>query len=86
MSSSVAAVNVVRPYDRADELLRDVIQLVGRLGAAEHAEVARIVLRYRLSKSLGHAIECLFPAHRLVGAVLPEKRLRKTVPEWDGHK
>ena len=40
VSSSIAAIDVVAADDRASELLRDVVHLVGRLRAAEHAERA----------------------------------------------
>src|SRR6266853_6877899 len=44
VSSSVAAIDVVCPHHGADKLLRCVVQFIGGLGAAKHAEVARIML------------------------------------------
>src|SRR5580698_10986750 len=61
VSSPVAAVDVIRTHDAADELLRRVIQLVGGLGAAEHAEVPRIVPRNRLAKRRGHPVHSFIP-------------------------
>src|SRR5438105_859819 len=41
VSSSVAAVDVVAVHDRARELLRHEVHLIGGLRAAEHAECLR---------------------------------------------
>jgi hypothetical protein len=41
VSGAVAAVDIIAPHDSARELLREKIQFVGRLGAAEQAESVR---------------------------------------------
>jgi hypothetical protein len=61
MSSPVATIDVVATDDRANELLRDVIELVGSLGAAEHTKRARSVLANLPADTLRHAIESFFP-------------------------
>ena len=64
MSSPVAAINVVRAHDAADEFLRCIVQFVGGLGATEHAEVPRIVLRNRLAERRSDAIQGVIPRSR----------------------
>jgi hypothetical protein len=61
VSSPVAAIDVVTTDHRANELLRNVIQLVGRLRATEHAEGSRAVFLNFRSKALGHTIQRLIP-------------------------
>src|ERR1700676_4072452 len=61
MSSSVAAINVVRAHDAAHEFLRRVVQLVGGLRATEHPEVSRILLRNRFPERRCHALQRFTP-------------------------
>jgi len=61
VSSPVATVDVVASYYRANELLGNIVQLIGGLGATEHAECPRIVLLDRGSEVLGNAAERLVP-------------------------
>jgi len=61
VSSPVAAVDVVAPYHRANELLGNIVQLVGSLGATKHAEGPRVVLLDPGSEALGNAAERLVP-------------------------
>ena len=62
MSSSIATVNVVAADHRANEFLRDIVQLVGRFRTAEHAEAAWPV-RFDLAAQLaGDEIERFLPA------------------------
>jgi len=74
VSSSVATVNIVAADDRTHELLRDVIQLVGRFRATEHAKRARAVLRDLAAQSGRNAIERLFPACRPVAVGFANQR------------
>src|SRR5690348_7444921 len=74
VSSPVAAVNVVRADDRADEFLRDVVQLIGGLRTTEHAKRARPVLFYLRAESRRHAVQRLVPRRRTVFAVLANQR------------
>src|SRR5689334_1856601 len=59
VSSSVAAIDVVCPHHGADKLLRRIVQLIGGLGATEHAEIARIVPVNGSAERRGHAVHCL---------------------------
>src|SRR5579864_5707000 len=83
MSSSVAAVDVVAADDRTDELLRDEIHLVGRLGAAEAPERVGPAPD-RLTKSRGGGVERHLPGRRLERAVHPNKR-RRQPPQVAAH-
>src|SRR5579859_7786621 len=64
VSSAVATVDVVAADDRADEFLRDVVQLVGGFRAAEHSERARAVFFDLALQSAGNEIESFFPTCR----------------------
>jgi|SRR5713226_8907268 len=72
VSSPVATVDVVAADDRADEFLRDVVQLVGGLGAAEHAEGARSVLADFAADALRDAVESFFPRCRTMLSVFAD--------------
>src|SRR5579863_10516088 len=61
MSSPVAAINIVRAHDAADEFLRCVVQFVRGLGATEHAKIARIFLSDRLMERSGSAVHGFIP-------------------------
>jgi hypothetical protein len=76
VSSPVAAIDVVRPHDGADELLGRIVQLIRSLGAAEHAEAPRIVLVYRPAKGLRHAIQSFIPRGWTMSTVFADERLR----------
>ena len=56
VSSAVATVNIVAADDRADEFLRDVVQLVGGFRAAEHAERVRPAFFNLLTQLTGDEI------------------------------
>ena len=75
MSSPVTAIDVVRSHDGANKLLRRVIQLVGGLGAAKHAEAAGIVFCDRPAKSLGHPLQSLIPRGSSMAAVFTDQWL-----------
>jgi hypothetical protein len=75
VSSPVAAVDVVRPHDGADELLGRVIQLIRGLGAAEHAEAPRIVFLNRPVESLRHSFQSFIPRGWPMPAVFADERL-----------
>src|SRR5439155_10067772 len=81
VSSAVAAIDIVASDHRADEFLRDVVQLVRRFRATEHAERLRIPI----AKTLGHGIERLIPGSGTKRAVLADHRLREPVIRWN-HK
>src|ERR1700757_1545989 len=66
VSSAVATVNVVTADDRADEFLRDVVQLVGCFRAAEHAKGARPVFLDLTAQPCSDEIERLLPTCRSV--------------------
>src|SRR5260370_42362692 len=61
MSSAIAAIDIVASDDGADELLRGVVQLVGGLGATEHAERLRTPLLDLSAKAPGNGVERLVP-------------------------
>ena len=64
VSSAVATVNIVAADDRADEFLRDIVQLIGRFRAAEHPErpwPVRFDLAAQLSRN---EVERFVPACR----------------------
>lgn len=69
MSSAVATVYVVATDDGADEFLSSVVQLIGRLGATEHAKGAGTVNAYFRANARNHTIECLVPRRRPVLAI-----------------
>jgi len=75
MSSPVAAVNIVRAYDAANEFLRRVIQFVSSLGATEHAKVARIILRDRFAERCSDAVHGFIPGSGAMRTVLAHQRL-----------
>jgi hypothetical protein len=61
VSSSVAAIDIVRAHDAANEFLRCVVQFVGGLGATKHAKVARIFLRDRPAEGRSGAVHGFIP-------------------------
>jgi len=69
VSSPVATIDVVATDDRADEFLRDVVELVGGLRAAEHAEGARSVQADFAADPIGDTIEGFFPSCRAMLSV-----------------
>ena len=78
MSSPIAAINIVRAHDAADEFLRRVVQFVRGLGATEHAKVPRIVLRDRLAERGGDALQCFIPSGGTMRTVVSHQRLSQT--------
>ena len=61
MSGAVTAVYIVALHHRANEFLRDEVQLIGRFRAAEHAEGAGCTLVDGFLEASGSYIERLFP-------------------------
>jgi hypothetical protein len=61
VSSSVTAINIVGAHDAADEFLCGVIYFVDSLRAAEHAEVAVVILGHRLTEGYGNAVQGFIP-------------------------
>jgi len=85
VSSSVAAIDVVGPHHATDKLLRGIVQLIGGLGAAEHAEVARIVPVDRSAERRGHSIDGFVPRGSAVAAVFTDQRLGQARFHWLKH-
>jgi hypothetical protein len=86
MSSSVATIDVVSPHYGADKFLCCVVQLVRGLGAAEHAEISRIVPGNGFPESRGNAAQGLVPCGRSMVAVVAYQWLRKAGFHWLKHK
>src|SRR5438445_13347780 len=61
VSSAVAAIDIIAADDAADEHLPRVIQLVGGLGATEHAEPLRVVPPDLTAKALADPAERPIP-------------------------
>jgi hypothetical protein len=61
MSSSVAAVDVVRSDHRANELLRNEVQFVGGFRTTEHPERVRAMLLDLFPETPGYPVERLIP-------------------------
>src|ERR1043166_1664244 len=85
VSSSVAAIDVVGPHHGTDKLLRGIVQLIGGLGAAEHAEVARIVPVDGSAERRCHAIDGFVPRGSAVAAVFTDQRLGQARFHWLKH-
>ena len=77
VSSPVAAINVVRTHDAANEFLRRIIQLVCGLRATEHAKIPRIVLRNGFAERHGDAFQGFIPGGWTMRTVLAHQRLRQ---------
>ena len=69
VSSPVATVDIVAPDHRSHELLRNVVQLVGCLGATEHAEQTRVAPFGDAPERLRNTVESLVPRRRTVRPV-----------------
>jgi len=78
VSSPVAAINIVRAHDAAGEFLRSIVQFVGGLGATEHAEVPRILLRDRLLERRRDEAQGFVPTGRTMRSVVAHQRLGQT--------
>jgi hypothetical protein len=72
VSSTIAAINVVRPHHGTDKFLRRIVELIGSFRAAEHPEIARIVPANGLFKRGGNAVHGFIPAGGTVGAIVPD--------------
>jgi len=70
MSSSVAAVDVVRAKDRSSELLREIVRLVRRPRTAENAERVTTIVGHRAAEAVRSGVERLVPRGGLENAVL----------------
>ncbi len=75
MSSSIAAINIVRAHDGADKFLGNIIQLVSGLGAAEHAKVTRIASGKGSSECRSDSLQRFFPGSRTVDAIFADQWL-----------
>jgi len=75
VSSPIAAINIVAADHRANELLGSVVQLVGRLGATEHAERSRAMLLDLRPEALGHPVKSLVPCGGTMRTVFANERL-----------
>jgi hypothetical protein len=73
VSSPVTTIDVVATDDSADEFLRDVVEFVGGLGAAEHAKGARSVLAEFSANTIRYAPKSLFPRGRTMFPVFPDQ-------------
>jgi hypothetical protein len=76
VSSSIAAVYVVRSDNRANELLCNVVQFVGRLGTTEHSEQPWIPPLDDAPQGMLDAVERFGPRRWTVGAVFTNQRLQ----------
>src|SRR5215831_16324567 len=85
VSSSVATIDVVRSHHGTNKLLRWIVQLIGGLGAAEHAEVARIMPVNRSAERRGHTVHGFIPRGNAVPAVFTDQGLRKARFHWLKH-
>src|SRR5215468_9451663 len=85
MSSSVAAIDIVRPHDGTNKLLRHIVQLVGGFRTTEHPEVAWVLLLDGATKGLGNTIKGLFPCCRTMSTVFTDERLGQASFERDRH-
>ena len=74
VSRSITGVDVVRPQRHAGELLGGVVDLVGRLRAAEHADAARAVSFDDRAQRRGRAVEGLIPGRRPKPPVVADER------------
>jgi hypothetical protein len=86
VSSTIAAINVVRPHYGTDKLLRRIVELVGGLRTAEHSKIARIVPGNGLFERSGNALHGFIPAGGTVGAIVPDQRLSQPALVWKGQK
>jgi hypothetical protein len=75
VSSPVATVDIIAPDRRTNEFLRDVVQLVGCLGATEHAEQAGVALRGDTPERLRNKVESFVPRCWTVRPVFTYQRL-----------
>ena len=75
MSGTVATIDIVGPDDRASKLLGKIVHLVRCLRATEDSEVLGSMLFHSRPKSLGGAIQCLFPGSRTKTAVFTNQWL-----------
>ncbi len=72
VSSAVTTIDVVTTDDRADEFLCDVVELVGGLGATEHAEGERSVLANFAADTIRDTIESFPPGCRKMLSVFTD--------------
>lgn len=75
VSSSVAAIDIVRPHHGADKFLRRIVQLVRGLGAAEHPKIAGIILGDRPLERRRNAVHRFIPCSGAMPAVFAHQRL-----------
>ncbi len=77
VSSSIAAIDVVAADDRANELLGDVIHLVGGLRAAKHSKRASAAALSRVAQSRCCALEGLVPGGAAQGPAVTHEWMRQ---------
>ena len=85
VSSTVAAIDVVRADHRPDKLLRHIIQLVGRFRATEHTERVRPVFGELGAEAFGHPVQSFVPGRRPVAAIFAYIRLGQPFSRWNRH-
>src|SRR6266566_2360218 len=83
VSSAVAAIDIIASDDGADELLRGIIQLVGSLGATEHAERLRAAPLDLSAKAPCDGVERLIPGSGIKPAVATDHRLSEPGFRWN---
>jgi len=75
VSSPVATVDIIAPDHRTNEFLRDVVQLVGCLGATKHAEQAGVAPFDDVPERQRNTVESFVPRRRTVRSVFTNQRL-----------
>ena len=85
VSSAIAAVDVIRPHDAANEFLCCIVQFVRRLGTTEHPKIPRIAFFDGSAKYRGSAVQGLIPRSRAMQAVVAHQRLGKAGCHWFNH-
>ena len=77
VSSPVATVDIIAPDRRTNEFLCDVVQLVGCLGATEHAEQARVAPCGDVPECLRNTVESFVPRRWTMRPAFTNQRLRE---------
>jgi hypothetical protein len=70
MSSSVAAIDIVRAEDRSGELLREIVRLVRRPRTTENTERVTAIGRHRPAEAVRSGVERFVPRSGFENAVL----------------
>jgi hypothetical protein len=78
VSSSITAIDIVRSHHGADKFLCRIVQLIRRLGAAEHSEISRIVFGNGFFERRCNAVHRFIPCSGTMRAVVAHQRLGKS--------